>query len=50
MAGGAFANIAGSLYFNFGMHFGTKYKLRVRWQQMFNEAMVKTRLFVPNCE
>jgi hypothetical protein len=38
------ANIAGAFYFNFGKHFGPNQKFRVRWQQMFNEAMVKTLL------
>jgi hypothetical protein len=38
------ANIAGAFYFNWGKHFGPNQKFRVRWQQMFNEAMVKTRL------
>jgi hypothetical protein len=38
------ANIAGAFYFNFGKDFGAKQKFRVRWQQMFNEAMAKTRL------
>jgi hypothetical protein len=41
---GDWSNIAGALYFNFGKRFGPKQKFRVRWQQMFNEAMVKTRL------
>ena len=34
-------------YFNFGKHFGPKQRFKVRWQQMFNEAMVKTRLLNP---
>jgi hypothetical protein len=33
------ANIAGAFYFNFGRHFGPNERFRVRWQQMFNEAM-----------
>lgn len=41
---GGLPDIAGSFYFNFGAHFGPNQKFRVRWQQMFNEAMVKTRL------
>jgi hypothetical protein len=41
---GDYANIAGSFYFNFGKHFGPKQKFRVRWQQMFNEPMARTRL------
>jgi hypothetical protein len=38
------ANIAGSFYFNFGKHFAGNQKFRVRWQQMFNQPMVKTKL------
>lgn len=43
-ATGDYANIAGAFYFNFGKHFGPNQKFRVRWQQMFNEPMVRTRL------
>jgi hypothetical protein len=41
---GDWADIAGAFYFNFGKRFGPKQKFRVRWQQMFNGAMVRTRL------
>jgi hypothetical protein len=39
-AGQGGANIAGTFYFNFGKHFGPSERFRVRWQQMFNQAML----------
>jgi hypothetical protein len=35
-------NIAGSFYFNFP-HFGPNQKFRVRWQQMWNAAFLRTK-------
>ena len=34
------SDIAGAFYFNFGKHFGANERFRVRWQQMFNQAML----------
>ena len=34
------SDVAGAFYFNFGKHFGPSERFRVRWQQMFNQAML----------